>query len=359
MILMKDIAALCGVSLSTVSKALHDHTDVSDTTKEKICETAQMLGYRSNLSSQDKKASQSHCLGLILPDDPNEKCDVPRTASCSAWYIAQYQSFVMQSFINTVKTLGYDLLILSYRDGFSSFPSSICSHLLDGICAAWPNVSPRNKEILSSCRIPLVAIDSPIGSAVSICHDIASDFSTLLSYVNHMGQRRIAFIYDINSSWSKKTLFIFHRISAQFHWPISEEYIQQVDSAKPDSFALATASLLALPVPPTCILYPNDIAAAEGFCVANYLKIRIPEDLGIVSCCHLNTPFGSDSLQDQSGLHSCFPSFTSMMPDTDLIGSTAAKALISLSRNKEFSSPKLIAIPGTLKMGNTLQQDKG
>ena len=33
---MKDIAVMCGVSIATVSKALNDHRDISEATKEKI-----------------------------------------------------------------------------------------------------------------------------------------------------------------------------------------------------------------------------------------------------------------------------------------------------------------------------------
>lgn len=35
---IKDIAKACGVSVATVSKALNGHNDISQATKEKVCE---------------------------------------------------------------------------------------------------------------------------------------------------------------------------------------------------------------------------------------------------------------------------------------------------------------------------------
>ena len=44
MVSMKDIAAACGVSVATVSKALSDHSDIGEKTKNQIKQTADKLG---------------------------------------------------------------------------------------------------------------------------------------------------------------------------------------------------------------------------------------------------------------------------------------------------------------------------
>ena len=40
MVSMKDVAVECGVSTATVSKALNDHSDISEETRRRIKETA-------------------------------------------------------------------------------------------------------------------------------------------------------------------------------------------------------------------------------------------------------------------------------------------------------------------------------
>ena len=52
MISMKDISVRCGVSVATVSKALNDHSDISDSTKRLIRSTAQEMGYFPNSSAR-------------------------------------------------------------------------------------------------------------------------------------------------------------------------------------------------------------------------------------------------------------------------------------------------------------------
>ena len=45
MVSLKTIAERCGVSTATVSKALNDHKDISEETKNRVKQTAQTLGY--------------------------------------------------------------------------------------------------------------------------------------------------------------------------------------------------------------------------------------------------------------------------------------------------------------------------
>ena len=43
MVSMKDVAVECGVSIATVSKALNDHSDISEETRRKVKEAANRL----------------------------------------------------------------------------------------------------------------------------------------------------------------------------------------------------------------------------------------------------------------------------------------------------------------------------
>ena len=43
MVSMKDIAAACGVSVATVSKALNDHSDIGEETKQNIKDVAKEM----------------------------------------------------------------------------------------------------------------------------------------------------------------------------------------------------------------------------------------------------------------------------------------------------------------------------
>lgn len=64
---LKDIAIQCGVSYSTVSKALKDSPLVTETTKRKVKEKAEEMNYIPNNSARSLVSKKSHTIGLIWP----------------------------------------------------------------------------------------------------------------------------------------------------------------------------------------------------------------------------------------------------------------------------------------------------
>lgn len=64
---LKDIANECGVSYSTVSKALKDSPLVNEATKRKIKEKAEEMHYIPNNSARSLVSNKSNTIGLIWP----------------------------------------------------------------------------------------------------------------------------------------------------------------------------------------------------------------------------------------------------------------------------------------------------
>ncbi|WP_080871940.1 LacI family DNA-binding transcriptional regulator [Oceanobacillus timonensis] len=64
---LKDIAVECGVSYSTVSKALKDSPLVTEATKRRIKEKAEKMNYIPNNSARSLVSKKSHTIGLIWP----------------------------------------------------------------------------------------------------------------------------------------------------------------------------------------------------------------------------------------------------------------------------------------------------
>ena len=59
MVSMKDISVRCGVSVATVSKALNDHKDIGEATKQKIQQVAKEMGYFPNSSARALKTNRT------------------------------------------------------------------------------------------------------------------------------------------------------------------------------------------------------------------------------------------------------------------------------------------------------------
>ncbi|MBK7008646.1 MAG: LacI family DNA-binding transcriptional regulator [Saprospiraceae bacterium] len=67
-ITIKDIAKMLSVSVSTVSRALADHPDISDETKTRVKEVAQKFNYLPNLHARFFRKKNTRMIALILPE---------------------------------------------------------------------------------------------------------------------------------------------------------------------------------------------------------------------------------------------------------------------------------------------------
>jgi LacI family transcriptional regulator len=66
-ITLKRIAEALGLSISTVSRALKDHPDISAATKKRVHEIAEFLDYEPNINAINLRAKSNRVLGLIVP----------------------------------------------------------------------------------------------------------------------------------------------------------------------------------------------------------------------------------------------------------------------------------------------------
>ena len=63
---IKDVARQCGVSVSTVSRVLNHHPDVSDAVRDRVMETVRTLHYVPNSSARDLVLPASDAIGLVV-----------------------------------------------------------------------------------------------------------------------------------------------------------------------------------------------------------------------------------------------------------------------------------------------------
>ena len=69
MVTQKDISVACGLSVSTVSKALGDYPDISEETKRRVQDVAKKMGYHAMKKEILRKRCHTYTAGLLLTDD--------------------------------------------------------------------------------------------------------------------------------------------------------------------------------------------------------------------------------------------------------------------------------------------------
>ena len=68
---MHDVAARAGVALSSVSRALSDHPDVSKKMRRRVHEAARELGYEPNFLAQSLRTGSTYTIGFLIRDIAN------------------------------------------------------------------------------------------------------------------------------------------------------------------------------------------------------------------------------------------------------------------------------------------------
>ncbi len=69
---LKTIAAIAGLGVTTVSRALHDAPDIGRETKERVREIALSIGYQPNRAGVRLRTGRSHIIALLLTTESEE-----------------------------------------------------------------------------------------------------------------------------------------------------------------------------------------------------------------------------------------------------------------------------------------------
>ena len=224
---IKDVAALAGVSPSTVSRTCKNNPSISTETKEKVRKAMIELGYEVNFQASNLASQYSRTIGIILPASAREVYE-------NAFYLEAIRGIShycnQRQYMSTVVTGQDEDEILKAIQSMSR------SGKVDGFI------------VLYSRK------DDPI---------IDHLFSEGLLYI----------LIGKATQYTNQTL---HGI------PFRPEYCAEVLNVSGDNTE-AISSLLLQDEPPTAIVVSDDILAVslERVCLQNH--VSIPDDLSIIS----------------------------------------------------------------------------
>lgn len=331
MVSMKDIAAACGVSVATVSKALNDHSDIGEDTKLHIKETAKEMGYFPNSLARALKTNRTYNIGVLFVDE------------AQSGLTHDYFSYVLDNFKRTVEAKGYDITFINKGRNHMSYLEHCRYRGFDGVMIACVDFyDPQVVELVRS-NIPLVTIDHVFNNRISVMSDNVNGMRQLLEYVYSRGHRRVAYIHGADSSVTRERLSSFYHNAEALGLEVPDEYIKE--AAYRDSWTTGerTRELLELKNRPTCIFYPDDFASFGGLNAIAEQGLRVPEDISVV---------GYDGIR--IGRH-LSPKLTTLKQDTKSIGVKAGERLISLIEHPKSTIIEQIVIKGEVYEGGTVR----
>ncbi len=329
MVTMKDIAKQCGVSVSTVSRVLSGNELISPDTTRLVMEAAEKLGYMPDVTARTLKTNRSDMIGILY--------DMMLTHP--------YFSGIIEAVRKHAEEAGFDVLFLSRvrRNGRMDYTETALSRRMDGIVVIYADVESESVEKLARGNIPVVSIDVYEGQNSAIFSDYRLGTRELTEFSFSRGHRRIALIHGEMGYQTRERLEGFYEAMRDHGLAVNREYIRQGAFNNPERCAAETEALLSLPVPPTCILMPDDYSAVNALRILREKGISAPEQF---SCA------GYDGIPLSQAV---VPRLTTFCQDTETIGREAVDTLL---KNMQEGKNKIreITIRGRLIPGETVAE---
>ncbi|MDD3410119.1 MAG: LacI family DNA-binding transcriptional regulator, partial [Eubacteriales bacterium] len=268
---IRDLSKRCGLSVSTVSKALNGYADISAATRERVTAAARELGYFPNAHARALKTKRSYNLGVLFVDDSQ------------SGLTHSYFAAVLESFKKEAENGGYDITFISHNMAGNSMTYLEHCHYreVDGVCIACINFDDPEVAQLVASELPVVTIDHLFNNRSCIQSNNVEGMRLLVSRARELGHERIAYAHGPKSSVTDTRLASFYRAMAAQGLEAPEEYVVESEYTNPRSAYEAVTRLLRLPRRPTCVFVSDDCASLGALEAAADLGLRVPEDLSV------------------------------------------------------------------------------
>ncbi len=178
---LREVAAAAGVSVATASKALNGQGRMTAETRERIRETARILGFRPNHLAQSLLRKRSFTVGL-LTNDTYGRFSLPLMAGVS----------------DALVDNGVSVFLCNVEDDHrlgQLHVEAMLDKRVDGIIATGKRIDRHLPVDLSNLRIPVVyAFTQPDPGAVGLVSDDAGGARLAVEHFRRLGRRRIAHV---------------------------------------------------------------------------------------------------------------------------------------------------------------------
>jgi DNA-binding LacI/PurR family transcriptional regulator len=270
-ITIKDIARELGVSISTVSRALQNHPDISPRTKKLVNDLVEKWKYKPNAIALSLRNRRTNIISVIIPE-----------------IVHHFFSSVISGIDEAAVAAGYNVMFFQSNENYDREVRSIQSILhsrADGVLISVAKGSKKFNHIrqLLDNRIPVVLFDRSIDE-IDIDKVIVDDFDAAFNAVNYLiktGCRRIAHYYGpqhLSISYLRKRGYI--SALEKNGLPVIDELIVPCDSY--EGALKVTRMLMSHSRPPDAIFTVNDMTAVGTLNTLKSMGFKVPEDVSIV-----------------------------------------------------------------------------
>lgn len=338
MVTIQELSKRCGVSISTVSKALNGYSDISDKTREKIVKTANEMGYYPNASTKAYKLKRTYNIGVLFHTytDLGLRND--------------YFAHILAAFKEETSRYGYDITFVeNYVGGRKLSLLEHCKYRnFDGICIVCANYKHEEVVKLVNSDFPIVTIDYSFPTAFSVMSDNYDGMKQLTNYIIQQGHKDIAFICGVKSTMvTERRLEGFYDALKENNINIPDDYVVEATYRNAGlAEELALKLLSNKNHRPTCIIAPDDLSATGVLSAIRRRGLQPVKDVSLA---------GYDGMDANLFIGA---RLTTVHQERETIGKEAAQKLIQMIEDKQSIIPNTVYIKQKLRIGNSVNKLK-
>lgn len=330
MVTLKDVAARCGVSISTVSRVMNGVDLISAERAEFIRKTALEMGYLPNAVARTLKTNRSWVIGVLY--------ELPFTHA--------YYSLVLEEFRARAEKAGFDVLFLSRtsRNGRVDYSDQALSRYMDGIAIVYADFGEEGVGRLLNGRIPVVSLDDSERSCSAVMTDYRKATARMVREAFAKGHRKIAFLHGEVGVTTRLRMEGYADGLREAGLPFQDRYQRLAPFGHPEIVAGEIREMLAWEDRPDCILLSDDYSARAALRLLEKDGIRAPRDF---SC------MGFDGIPYEG---TDLPALTTWRQDISGLAGMMMDTLLADIGAGELSDPACHLLPGEWIPGETLGQ---
>ena len=301
---IKDVATEAGVSIATVSRALHGLEHVNEKTRTRILAAAAKLNYSMVGAKKIARDGRSKSVGIVAPQ-------------IASWYYAH----VINGAEEALREKGFDLLLFNFsklKGRERLFSHQLLNERVDALIVISFPPAETEFETMLGLDIPIALVGMHRNDCISIAIDDVAAAKTVTQHLVNQGHRNIAMMsglandpFSINVQQNRK--FGFMQVIAEngLEWNPSREVNGDFTMT---GGSRAMEELLTRPNRPTALFCQTDLMAFGAMQSLRRHGLKVPDDISIVG-------FDGHEMAEFSDL-------TTIEQPVELMGELAAKAVM-------------------------------
>lgn len=254
-------------------------------------------------------------------------------------------SAILDGFMKQIEEYGYTLCFLNTNKtcpGRKTYLEQVKERQYDGVmitCIEFDD--PEVVELMES-GLPVVTIDEEADGVLCVKSDNDGGMKELIRYIIGMNHRRIAYITGEECRVTRTRLEAFLNGCREAGIEVMADYIKQGKFRDINRAAYLTETLMRLPDPPSCIIYPDDYAAIGGINVLRARGLDVPGDISVA---------GYDGIDILSQYE---PRITTVVQNKRKLGGIAGRQLIRWVEQGLTQAGQTITVDTDLQKGRSV-----